>query len=194
MQGNPQMQMQMQQMQMQMQMQMNMGMSHGQGGAVPPNPQQFMIERNSISNQDLIELARAAPTVASEEDIAIGLAQILRLALDRGERDRNFLARLRAALKPPKGQDHPTDRRPRSCSSPPTHDSAGEGLPARARKGRERQRSRGAQHALAITWHIYAKEKKTSSSNTPGKSPRPYWRPARSTPSRRKKRSAAPWS
>ena len=58
MQGNMQMQQQMQMQQMQMQMQMNMGMSFGSGGAAPPNPQQFMVERNSISNQDLIELAR----------------------------------------------------------------------------------------------------------------------------------------
>ena len=62
MQGNPQMQQQMQMQQMQMQMQMNMGMSYGQGGAAPPNPQQFMIERNSISNQDLIELAAGCAT------------------------------------------------------------------------------------------------------------------------------------
>ena len=56
MQGNAQMQQQMQMQQMQMQMQMNMGMSIGRAAALP-NPQQFMMERNSIANQDLIELA-----------------------------------------------------------------------------------------------------------------------------------------
>ncbi len=65
--GPPGMQndMQMQQMQMQMQqmqqMQMNMGMPFGVNTNAPPNPQQFMMEKNVFSNADVLALAKDAP-------------------------------------------------------------------------------------------------------------------------------------
>ncbi len=102
MQANAQMQQQMQMQQMQMQMQMNMGMSFGSGAAAPPNPQQFMMQRNSISNQDLIELARVAPH-GVDDDRANGLGRILRVALDSGSVIEDFVIRLREALKLPQG-------------------------------------------------------------------------------------------
>ncbi len=102
MQGNPQMQMQMQQMQ-QMQMQMNMGMQMGANTNMPANPQQFMMEKNAISNQDIIDLARAAPHGLDDERVS-GLGQILRAAVDSGNVVEDFLNRLRAALKLPPAQ------------------------------------------------------------------------------------------
>ncbi len=103
MQGNPQMQMQMQQMQMQMQMQMNMGMRSGANTNMPPNPQQFMMEQNAVSNQDILDLARAAPRGLDDER-ASGLGRLLRVALDSGSVVEDFLNRLRQALKHPRGE------------------------------------------------------------------------------------------
>ena len=94
---------QMQMQQMQMQMQMNMGMSFGAGGTAPPNPQQFMMEKNAFSNQDVLELARVAPHGLDDER-ASGLGRILRAALDSGNVVEDFLNRLRAALKLPQGE------------------------------------------------------------------------------------------
>ena len=61
-----QQQMQMQQMQMQMQMQMHMGMNFGPP-PMPPNPQQFMMEKNAFTNQDVLALAGLAPHGLDEE-------------------------------------------------------------------------------------------------------------------------------
>ena len=102
MQGNMQMQ-QMQMQQMQMQMQMNMGMSFGNGTSAPPNPQQFMIEKNAFSNQDVLELARAAPHGLDDER-AGGLGRIFARALDSGSVVEDFLSRLKGVLKLPKGE------------------------------------------------------------------------------------------
>jgi hypothetical protein len=100
-QGNAQMQqMQMQQMQMQMQMQINMGMVQGATTNLPPNPQQFMLEKHAITNQDVLDLARAAPHGLDDERVS-GLGRILRMALDSGSVVEDFLTRLRAVLKLP---------------------------------------------------------------------------------------------
>ncbi len=95
MQGNQQMQ-----FQMQMQMQMNMGMQFGMGSPGAPPPQQFMVEKNVISNQDIFGLAGAAPHGLDDAGLK-GLGQILRQALDSGNVVEDFVARLKTVLKEP---------------------------------------------------------------------------------------------
>lgn len=112
MQMNPQMQQQMQiqqQMRMQMQLQMQMGMNLGNNNQPPPNLQQFMMEQNAFSNQDVLDLAGSAPRGLDEAALG-GLGRILRLALDSGDVIEDFLARLRVAVKRPKGEA-PLDNR-----------------------------------------------------------------------------------
>jgi hypothetical protein len=113
--GPPGMQnnMQMQQMQMQMQqmqqMQMNMGVPFGVNTNTPPNPQQFMMERNVFSNADVLALAKGAPH-GLDQGLLDGLGRILRLALDSGNVIEDFLAKLRTAVKLPKAEAPLTDR------------------------------------------------------------------------------------
>ena len=118
MQGNPQMQMQMQQMQ-QMQMQMNMGMAFGTSTSMPPNPQQFMMEKNAISNQDILELCGAAPHGLDDERVS-GLGQILRAALDSGNVVEDFLDSAAGSDQAPRGPSaaRPSGRQPSSWPPP----------------------------------------------------------------------------
>ena len=160
MQANAQMQQQMQMQQMQMQMQMNMGMSFGSGAAAPPNPQQFMMERNSISNQDLIELARVAPHGVDDER-ANGLGRILRVALDSGSVIEDFVTRLREALKLPKGSSPLSERQAaRLLIAADCMIEAGDFLPSpeKAEKDNDREAlNMLARHFLAL----HARDKKT---------------------------------
>ena len=160
-QGNMQMQqMQMQQMQMQMQMQMNMGMSFGAGGTAPPNPQQFMMEKNSLTNQDVIELARVAPHGVDDER-ASGLGRILRAAIDSGSVVEDFLSRLRAALKLPEGEAPLSERQAaKLLIAADCLIEAGDFLPTpeKAEAGNDREAlNLLARHYLAV----HARDKKT---------------------------------
>ncbi len=103
---------QMQQMQMQMQqmqMQMNMNVPFGVNTNTPPNPQQFMMEKNVVSNADVLALAGLAPH-GLDAALLEGLGRILRLSLDSGNVIEDFLARLHAAVKLPKAEAPLTDR------------------------------------------------------------------------------------
>ena len=97
--NNPQLQMQMQMQQQQMQMRMNMGMGMNINPNAPP-PQQFMMERCASSNQDVFDLAWAAPHGLDDERLT-GLGRLLRLSLDTGNVIEDFITRLRAILKRP---------------------------------------------------------------------------------------------
>lgn len=159
MQGNFQMQ-QMQMQQMQMQMQMNMGMSFGGGAGAPPNPQQFMMEKNAITNQDVLELARAAPHGLDDERSS-GLGRILRAALDSGSVVEDFLNRLRAVIKLPKGEAPLSERQAaKLLIAADCLIEAGEFLPPPEKAESDNDREALnllARHYLAV----HAREKKT---------------------------------
>ena len=130
------------------------------GANAPPNPQQFMMEKNAFTNQDVIELARAAPHGLDDER-ASGLGRILRLALDSGNVVEDFLTRLRAALKLPKGEAPLTERQAAKlliaadCSI-----EAGDFLPAPEKAEADNDREALnllARHYLAV----HARDKKT---------------------------------
>lgn len=161
---NPQMQQQMQmqmQMQQQMQMQMQMGMNYGAGSPQPPNPQQFMMEQNAFSNQDILDLAHLAPH-GLDENLLTGLGRILRLALDSGDVIEDFLNRLRVEVKRPASEAPLSDRQAvkvliaANCTI-----EAGEFLPAPDRA--EKDNDREALNLLARTYLAqYARDKKTA--------------------------------
>jgi hypothetical protein len=94
------MQANMMQAQMQQQMQINMDMPYGMNTPNAPMPQQFMMERNVFSNQDILDLAGIAPHGLDDERQS-GLGRVLRLSLDSGNVVEDFVSRLRAALKRP---------------------------------------------------------------------------------------------
>ena len=80
--------------QMQMQMMMNGGM------AMPMQPQQYMMERNAFTNQDVLGLSWSAPAALEKQQLD-HLGQILRQSLDLGNAVEDFVARARAELKKP---------------------------------------------------------------------------------------------
>lgn len=61
--------------------------------AVPP-PQQFTMEKNAYSNQDVLELARVSPRKLEEDKLAL-LGQILGQAIEQGNAIEDFIARVR---------------------------------------------------------------------------------------------------
>jgi hypothetical protein len=157
MQGN--MQMQMQQMQ-QMQMQMNMGMPFGVNTPMPPNPQQFMMEKHVVSNQDILALARAAPQGLDDKRVN-GLGRILRMALDSGNVIEDFLSRLAAALKLPPREAPLTGRQAaKLLIAADCTIEAGEFLPAPEKA--EADNDREALNLLACHYlALHTREKKT---------------------------------
>jgi len=70
------------------------------GMQVQMQPQQFMMERNTFANQDVISLAWVAPHGLEKERLD-NLGQILRQSLDLGNAVEDFIARVRAELKKP---------------------------------------------------------------------------------------------
>jgi hypothetical protein len=134
-------------MQMQMQMQM-------QGGQFP----QFM-ERNVISDRDVLALASLAPH-GRDKEIVAGLAQLLRLALDRGDTVENFVGLVQSERKGPSKKTALTDREAAKiliAAGNPADAKVFLPDPAKAEADNDRE----ALNLLSLHYlAIYAKEKK----------------------------------
>lgn len=76
--------------------------------AMPP-PQQFTMEKNVFSNEDVLALARVSP-VRLEKDRISPIGQILRQAIEQGNAVEDFVARAREEVKKPEKDAALTER------------------------------------------------------------------------------------